>query len=159
MPRRGDGPRADVGRLYDLYGATLYRYALMILADAAGAEDAVQQVFLALLGRQGAAAIDDEPHYLRRAVRNECYSALRRRVRASEGPLLDAVGPDSRPDERLALERVIRDLPPDQREVLHLHVFEGLTFQEVAALSGESVNTIASRYRYAVAKLRQALAT
>ena len=159
MPRRGDGPRADVGRLYDLYGATLYRYALMILADAAGAEDAVQQVFLALLGRQGAAAIDDEPHYLRRAVRNECYSALRRRVRASEGPLLDAVGPDSRPDERLALERVIRELPPDQREVLHLHVFEGLTFQEVAALSGESINTIASRYRYAVAKLRQALAT
>ena len=40
MPRRRDNPRAEVGRLYDEYGAALYRYALMILADAAGAEDA-----------------------------------------------------------------------------------------------------------------------
>jgi RNA polymerase sigma factor (sigma-70 family) len=92
-------------------------------------------------------------------VRNESYSALRRRVRAQERPLLEAVGPDARPDERLALEKVIRELPPDQREVLHLHVFEGLTFQEIADLSAESINTISSRYRYAVTKLRQMLAT
>jgi RNA polymerase sigma-70 factor, ECF subfamily len=45
----------------------------------------------------------------------------------------------------------------DQREVIHLHVFEGRTFQEIATLAGESINTIASRYRYALQKLRQAL--
>jgi RNA polymerase sigma factor (sigma-70 family) len=155
MPRRRDNPRADVGRLYDAYGPALYRYALMILADAPGAEDALHEVFAALLTRP--VAIDDEPRYLRRAVRNECYSALRRRVRTASGPLLEVVSPDDRPEERLALESAIRDLPPDQREVLHLHAFEGMTFQEIADLAGESINTISSRYRYAMGKLRQML--
>jgi RNA polymerase sigma-70 factor, ECF subfamily len=40
--------------------------------------------------------------------------------------------------------------------VIHLHVFEGMTFQEAADAMGESINTIASRYRYAVEKLRAA---
>lgn len=156
MPRGGDGPGADVGRLYDQYGASLYRYALMILADPAGAEDVIQQVFAALLG--GRRKIEAEEHYLRRAVRNECYSALRRRVRhAGEGPLLAAAGPESRPDERIALETAMRALPADQREVLHLHVFEGRTFQEIADLTSESIHTISSRYRYAIAKLKQIL--
>ena len=156
MPRGEDGPRAEVGRLFDQYGAALYRYALMILADPAAAEDAIQQVFTALLSR--ARSIEQAEHYLRRAVRNECYSALRRRMQRGEGsPLLEAVGPETKPDERLALERAIRGLPPDQREVLHLHAFEGRTFQEIADLTDESMNTIASRYRYAVTKLRRML--
>jgi RNA polymerase sigma-70 factor (ECF subfamily) len=91
-------------------------------------------------------------------VRNECYSALRRRARrAVEEPLLEAAGPESSPDERIALEAAIGALPADQREVLHLHVYEGRTFQEIADLAGESINTIASRYRYAVAKLKAML--
>jgi RNA polymerase sigma-70 factor (ECF subfamily) len=128
----------------------------MILADAAAAEDAIQQVFTALLDRRR--PVQQEEHYLRRAVRNECYTALRRRTRsAGEGPLLELAAPDDRPDDRLALERAIRELPAEQREILHLHTFEGRTFQEIADLTGDSINTCASRYRYAVAKLRQML--
>ena len=128
----------------------------MILADAAAADDAIQQVFTALLERPR--PVEQEEHYLRRAIRNECYTALRRRARSvAEGPLLELAAPDERPDDRLALERAIRELPAEQREILHLHTFEGRTFQEIAELTGESINTCASRYRYAVAKLRQML--
>ena len=155
MPRKGDNPHAEVGRLYDEHGAGLYRYALMILADAAAAEDALHEVFAKLLRQR--TSISDERRYLRRAVRNECFSALRRRQSGAKGPLLEAVGPDDRPEERLALESAIAELPADQREVLHLHAFEGMTFQEIAELVGESINTVASRYRYAVSKLRQML--
>jgi RNA polymerase sigma-70 factor (ECF subfamily) len=163
MPRREDGPRAGVGRLYDEYGASLFRYALMILADHAAAEDAIQQVFLRLLTIDR--RIEQDEHYLRRAVRNECYSALRRRGRSLDregagAALLEAIeamdaGPP--PDERLAIEVALRGLPAEQREVVHLHVFEGRTFQEIADLTDESINTAASRYRYALAKLRQVL--
>ena len=45
-------------------------------------------------------------------------------------------------------------LTPEQREVVHLHVFDGLTFREIAEASGASINTVAARYRYALAKLR-----
>ena len=156
MSRRGDGPAAHVGRLYDQYGASLYRYALMLLADHAAAEDAIHQVFARLVARPR--DIDENERYLRRAVRNECYSTLRARVaERREAALLEAVATDARPEERMALETAIRDLPIEQREVIHLHVFEGHTFQEVADISGESINTIASRYRYALEKLRQAL--
>src|SRR5688572_32564752 len=134
MPRSDDEPRAEVVVLYDRYGAALYRYALMILADPAGAEDALQQVFAALIAKPR--TLEHEEHYLRRAVRNECYSALRRRGRAAEeATLIEQAEPPVAPvsnEERLALEAAIRDLAPEQREVLHLHVFEGRTFQEIA---------------------------
>jgi RNA polymerase sigma-70 factor, ECF subfamily len=157
MRERGPG---DPGRLFEIHGPALYRYAVMLLADAAAAEDAIQQVFVSLLRQRG--PIENEAHYLRRAVRNECYSMLRaRRVRGATGtdrPLLEAIAaaPVAH-DERIALEGAIRGLPPEQREVIHLHVFEGWTFQQVADASGESINTVAARYRYALAKLRETL--
>ena len=79
--------------VYDLLGGALFRYALMILADPAGAADVVQQVFVGLLGHEGV-EIESEDGYLRRAVRNECYSASRRRRRdlvVDQPALLEAV--------------------------------------------------------------------
>jgi RNA polymerase sigma-70 factor (ECF subfamily) len=156
--RPQDDAQSLVGRLYDTYGASLHRYAVLLLADPGAAEDAVHQVFATILRRPP--RFDDEAHYLRRAVRNECYSHLRRRKRQSEvfaGALLEPVVDGVAPDERLALERAIRKLSPEQREVIYWHVFEGLTFQEIADAAEESINTIAARYRYALAKLRQIL--
>jgi RNA polymerase sigma-70 factor (ECF subfamily) len=159
MPAPEDDARAFVGSLYDSYGASLYRYALMLLTDPAAAEDVVQQVFAAVLRQKG--EIRNDVHYLRRAVRNECYSVLRRRERLNEvsleQPLIEPVIADASHDERLALERALRDLPPEQREVIHLHVFQGLTLQEVADLSNMSINTVAARYRYALTKLKTLL--
>ena len=56
-----------------------------------------------------------------------------------------------------ALEQALKALPPEQREVVHLHVYEGMTFQEVANATGESINTVSARYRYAVDKMRRLL--
>ena len=128
----------------------------MLLADPVAAEDVIQQVFTRLLARPR--EIDKHEHYLRRAVRNECYSSRRTRATtALESTLLEPVTADARVEERMSLEAAIRELPIDQREVVHLHVFEGRTFQEIADIAGESINTIASRYRYALEKLKQAL--
>jgi RNA polymerase sigma-70 factor (ECF subfamily) len=55
------------------------------------------------------------------------------------------------------LEAAIRGLSPEQREVIHLHVFEGLTFREIAEASDTSINTVAARYRYALEQLRKVL--
>ena len=157
--RPRDDARSLVGRLYDTYGAALYRYAVILLADAAAAEDVVQQVFTTILRLQP--RMVDEAHYLRRAVRNECYSHLRRMRKRSEvgdtGTLIEPVVGSVFSEESLALERAIRELPPEQREVIYLHVFEGLTFQEVATRLEESINTVAARYRYALERLRQML--
>ena len=100
--------------------------------------------------------------YRRRGVCNECYTALRvrRRDRAAvtDAAILEAVAAsDHGPDERITLDHAIRLLPAEQREVIHLKVFEGWTFQEIAAICDDSINTVASRYRYAIEQMRGVL--
>ena len=148
-------PAEEAGRLYDRFAGGLYRYALMILADPESAADAIQQVFTAIIAK--GVRIDSDERYLRRAVRNECFSQLRarsKRVPLADAAFLEAAVEGVDAAERLALEQALRTLPAEQREVIHLKVFEGMTFQEIADVAGESINTIASRYRYAIEKLR-----
>ena len=158
--RRPHGTREWLGALYDRHAAGLYRYAVMILADRDAAGDAVQQVFTRLVDRRDRPEI--EASYLRRAIRNECFSMLRDRRRrpqaADSHEILEALSArDEMPEERLAIQAALLALRADQREVVHLKIFEGLTFQEIAELTGESINTIASRYRYALEKMRAVL--
>jgi RNA polymerase sigma-70 factor (ECF subfamily) len=152
-------PEHEAARLYDSFGASLYRYALMMLASREAAEDVIQQVFVALL-QQRRLRLDDPERYLRRAVRNACYSALRqKKVRGTTThqelfELAAPEGADVSREDRLALGAAVRGLPPEQREVVHLHIFEGRTFKEIAEATGDPMNTVASRYRYALEKLR-----
>jgi len=175
--------RQAVERAYREHGEGLYRYAVMVLTDEEAAQDVIQQVFMRLLGMgERVLAVESLAGYLRRAVRNGCYDALRR-GRGQEAvngqAILESVGEqglgaDEREaleralralpaeqrlgaDEREALERALRALPAEQREVVHMKVYEGKTFREMAGALGVSANTAASRYRYAMAKLRERL--
>jgi RNA polymerase sigma-70 factor, ECF subfamily len=151
-------------RLYDAHGAAMYRYALMVLADPGAAEDAVQQVFVKLAARRDLSGdVRDPGGYLRTAVRNACYDILRRREAqrppAEAGPILeparDALAEE---DERREVEQALRGLPPDQRETVHMKVYEQMTFRQIAEACGVSVSTAAGRYRLAMEKLRVRLA-
>jgi RNA polymerase sigma-70 factor (ECF subfamily) len=160
------GPRRDASSdrlagLYDRFAGTLFRHAAMILADRVAAADAVHNVFLKL-AKAGSGGDVEALAYLRRAVRNEGDSVMRTRRRdivvAIDAQLLELVtGEDDQPAQRLALEQALQQLPAEQREVVHLKVWEGLTFQEIADVTGEGLNTAASRYRYALEKLRAIL--
>ncbi len=56
------------------------------------------------------------------------------------------------------VEQALSDLPEAQREVVSLKIWGGLTFNEIAALTGASINTIAGRYRYALHAMHKRLA-
>jgi RNA polymerase sigma-70 factor (ECF subfamily) len=58
----------------------------------------------------------------------------------------------------LDLRRALLILAPDQREVVMMHIWGGLTLEEVASALRISANTAASRYRYALASLKRTLA-
>lgn len=55
------------------------------------------------------------------------------------------------------LRRALSSLPDDQREVTVLHIWGELTFSQISELLGVSSNTVASRYRYALGKLRDSM--
>jgi len=159
-------PTAVLKDVYEKHGSHLYRYALMILADHAQAQDAVQQVFMKAV-KLGKRILEIASHdsYLRKAVRNECYEILKKRRQSdnaarllSAQPILQKTpGATIDEDEQKILDSAIRKLPPDQREVLYMKVYEDKTFSQIARITGVSTNTAASRYRYAMDKLKETL--
>ena len=144
-----DDRRRFVAEVYRDSGARLYRYALMILADRRDAEDVLQQVFAAVLSKRTLPTIDDTGAYFRTAVRNAAYSMLRgrRTARAAAEEILEPFVPGCSPAEQAALEQALRVLPAAQREVVHLHVYEGMTVQAAAAARGQERNTTKDRDR------------
>jgi DNA-directed RNA polymerase specialized sigma24 family protein len=56
-----------------------------------------------------------------------------------------------------ALDDAMKALPNDQRQVVEAQVFGGLTFREIAQATGESINTLMARKRYALNNLAHAL--
>ena len=152
-------PGTQIETLYRRHGAALVLFAAAILGDRGRAQDAVHQVFLKLLESQAADRAIDPKAYLFQCVRNAVFNDLKRQQRQVE------LDPDSAwfelPERDHALERTLRralsELAEDQREVVVLHVWGELTFAQVADVLGISSNTAASRYRYALTKLRDVM--
>ena len=153
---------ADLGRLYDEHAPALYRLLLAILGSAEDAQDTLGEVFLKV-ARRDLRRIRNPRAYLLASARHQAVSMLRRRGReilADPGDhrFFDAASLD--PRRALTANRAeaaLRELPPEQREVVVLKVYEGLAFAEIAAITRARPNTVASRYRYAMEKLRRAL--
>lgn len=159
-------PAHPLERLYDDHASALFAFAVNLTRSESEARDVLQEVFLKL-ARRGALppGLREERGYLLRMVHHAVVDALRRRdvrsraedeVRAE----LPVFAPSSSPDEqafRTELSAALGELPPDQRAVVHLKLWEGLTFERIAATLEIPPNTAASRYRYGLDKLRDRL--
>jgi RNA polymerase sigma-70 factor (ECF subfamily) len=148
--------------LYDRCGPALFRVAAAIAGSREEAEDAVQDVFVGLVrAGERLRGVRNLRAYLFASVRR---AAVRRSRCVRPAALTAADVPDTAAwhdngDVETAdrLERALASLPAAQREVVALHVDGGLTFDECGEALGVSPNTAASRYRYALEKLRDAL--
>jgi len=155
------GDERAFAALYDQFGARLYRTAYGILGRREDAEDAVQEVFTALVrSRKALAGVNDLTAYLFSALRRAAARCAERRKR--EPASLQAVEyVEAKTDQNETnhpfadrLEQALRKLPDEQREVISLKIDGQLTFNQIAEVLGISINTAASRYRYALEKLR-----
>jgi len=148
---------------YDRFGSMLHRYLAGLLSSRDAAEDAMQEVFLRLLrvARRDPKALENR-FYLLRVARNEAFRALSRKRRLTDGSsdgLLSIRDPRQGSDvERLAIEEALDRLPDEQREAVQLKIYMSMTFAEIAEATKVSQDTAASRYRYAIQKLRELLA-
>jgi RNA polymerase sigma-70 factor (ECF subfamily) len=149
-PLNGD----DVRKLYEQHRRGLFAYACSFVSSFATAEDILQHVFTRLL-RFDVEIADSPVPYLYRAVRNTALNQIRDRSRevSLEDGWLD--GPSGMEQTGLELQSVLKELPEEQREVILLHVWGEMSFDEAAAALGISPNTAASRYRYGLSKLRE----
>lgn len=158
-------PPAKLARLYDTHAAGLYRLLRRMAGSEADARDLLQDVFVKL-ARQGIGKnCGHERGYLFCLARNLAIDWLRRRQTAAriddrlrsetlEADLHDHAG--ERDDEQLTA--ALDALPVEQRVVVHLRIWEEMTFEELGRVLEIPANTAASRYRYALEKLRAQLA-
>jgi RNA polymerase sigma-70 factor (ECF subfamily) len=162
--RLAEGHEQAFAELYDQFGRRMFRAAFTMLASRHDAEDVVQEVFMGLhRARSGLVRVNNLEGYVFAALRR----AVGRRVKQLHRWRRTDMGQSTANGwhehsvlsaQRSAdLEQALQSLPPEQREVIALKVDAGLTFAEIGVSLGISPNTAASRYRYALEKLRSAL--
>jgi RNA polymerase sigma factor (sigma-70 family) len=148
------------------------------LADPSEVEDVLQDVFFELVQvDQLLSPIEDVGAWLYRVARNRITDLFRKKKpealadqfiasNAGEALALEDLlpSPEASPEAIYARGILVEELadslealPAEQREVFLAHEIEGLSFREISALTGTSVNTLISRKRYAVLQLRRRL--
>ncbi|MFZ4768445.1 MAG: RNA polymerase sigma factor, partial [Roseimicrobium sp.] len=156
----------ELERLYDAYASGVFRYLVTFTKTEADARDLLQDLFIKLACGTTQESWQSEKAWLYRLAHNLAVDWLRRRKvrRATEVRLLQELADGCQladdPDARLLGERftdALRSLPAEQGRVMHLKLCDGLTFEEIAEAQGIPINTAASRYRYALEKLRALL--
>jgi RNA polymerase sigma-70 factor (ECF subfamily) len=157
----------DLQQLYDEHAQALFAFLMNFTRDEDDTRDVLQEIFIKL-ARQPAllSGARDLRAFLLRLAHNSAVDLLRRRgtrgkyhERFGVEPL-SAFAPDGNPDERAfreGLSAALGELPEDQRAVVHLKLWENLTFEQIAETLDIPPNTAASRYRYGVDKLRARL--
>lgn len=155
--------------LYDRYAPVALALAGRILGDRSEAEDVLQVVFTRVWTEAGRydPSKGSPTSWLLSWVRNGAIDRLRRREALQRAALHsvghaparaeEAHGHDSSAEERERLQKAVASLPADQRQVIELAYFEGLSQTQIAQRLGEPLGTVKTRVRLGMSKLRQAL--
>src|SRR5689334_4951606 len=181
MLRYQRGDRSAFGELVRRHKKPLYNFVLRHLRSTGAAEDVTQETFLHVVQR--AAEFKHEARFSTwlytiarnlsidhgRKMKHRKHASLDQSVSDDTGarPLLEVV-PDNRPendaarasewtDMRRSIVDAVEALPDDQREVFLLREVANLPFKEIAEVTGIAENTVKSRMRYALERLRTAL--
>lgn len=165
MVRIRSGEQDALAELYDRYSPLVYSVALRVLADTGEAEDVLQDVFLQLWRHPASfdATRGNLGPWLAVIARHRAIDALRkRRPQTDLEDVVIAIDAEleSSADRARASAKVrasLHAMPENQRKMLELAFFEGMTHTEIAAKTGEPLGTVKTRIRAALTALRKAL--
>lgn len=157
----------EIGLILERYEGRLTRYAARITGDADAARDVVQDVFLRLCREKSVQSNGRLAPWLYTVCRRRALDA-RRKLRRSK-PLADAGVSDATPidsDPAVVMERrdgassvmhALSELPENQQEVIRLRFQEGLSYKEIAEVTGRSVNHVGVLIHNAIKAIRKTL--
>ncbi len=163
-PRLANGDPDAFAALYDQLADRLFPYIVAQTGSSTDAADILQEIFVRLYrGRSRLVDVDNIDAYVFRTARNE---VIRWRARhasrfASAADLFEI--PESlapcQLEQREIAALALGELGEDEREVVELKIFSGLTFVEIASVIDRPAATVATWYRRALAKMRQSLSS
>ncbi len=164
--RLAEGESEAFAELYDKFNERIYHYLLCQLRSVACAEDVLQSLMLRFVKyRHRFEKIENLAGYVFLSARNEMLRYVKKNKKIIKGiqneidvELFEAspnlIDKTHNKDE---IQSALKKLPPTQYEVINLKIFQDFTFEEISKVLGTSINTVASRYRYAIEKLRNLL--
>jgi RNA polymerase sigma-70 factor (ECF subfamily) len=170
--RVAQGDRAAFLTLYDRFSGPLYSLALKMLANEAEAEDLLQEVFLSVWNKAATFRSDRGSAFswVVAQLRNRAIDRIRSKRR--RGELLEANAPELEPtgsvttssaenceisERAREVRSAMGQLTDDQRQVLRMAYFEGMTQVEIAEKLEEPLGTIKARAQRGMARLRTIL--
>jgi RNA polymerase sigma-70 factor, ECF subfamily len=172
LAKIGEQDREALAALYDRYGRRVFALSVRILNDPISAEEVAQDVFMSVW-RRGASYTTKKGKFttwLFSIAHNRTIDELRkrRRDRSRENDNIedhyDLKSGDVSPadaavaqSEYAKIREAMEDLPEEQRNVVELSYFKGLTQTEISTKTGQPLGTVKTRMRLALKKLRQAL--
>ena len=172
LAKIGEQDREALAALYDRYGRRVFALAVRMLNDPIGSEEVTQDVFMSVW-RRGASYTSKKGKFttwLFSIAHNRTIDELRkrRRDRSRENDDIDdhlniQSGDISPADAAIAqseyalIRAAMDELPEEQKNVVELSYFKGLTQTEIASKTGQPLGTVKTRMRLALKKLRSAL--
>jgi len=155
-------------RIYKKYKDNLLRLASALLNDTSAAEDIVHDCFVSFAQSPEKLKLNGSlKSYLATCVVNRVRNTNKTRQRQETAGLNEAestLSSSKRPEQWIIYNEQLRQLndalaqlPEQQREVIILHLQGEMKFKAIAELQGVSINTIQSRHRYGLDKLRSIL--
>lgn len=145
----------------------LLRYALRFTQDAERARDVVQDTFLKLCREDQASLNGKLAQWLYTVCRNRALDVYRKESRMTviaDERLPTRISDDPRPDEAVETQDsvgqmllALGDLPPNQQECIRLKFQSGLSYREIAEVTGLSVSNVGVQIHTGLKKLRQLL--
>jgi RNA polymerase sigma-70 factor (ECF subfamily) len=171
VERLRQGDRDALRLIYEKHKHDLLRIGGCMAANWTDAEDCLHDVFVSLAANSARIRPDGNlKGYLVTAMANRSRDRLRARKRSHQidevagrtdcelvAPAIDPAAAMFAAEADDRLYRAIASLPAEQRTVITLRLHGELTFEEIAQLENVSNNTIRSRYRYGLDKLRSSL--
>lgn len=162
------GNAAALSDLYDRHAPAVMGFAVRFLGEPTLAEEAVQETFWRIWRHAASYQSERAPFtaWLFAIARRLCIDMLRRRRSIPDADEALESLPDPAPDvaervgdtlEHLQVRAALEALPPEQRQVLELAYFRGLTHHEIAQTTGEPLGTVHTRARLGLQKLRAML--
>ena len=147
--------------LVERYQKRAVAHAVAILLDRGDAEDAVQEAFIdafQAIGRFDTSRTFYQWFYV--LLRNRCYKLTARRRPTENLDDVQLLAPQSGSvdDTRLALEKALHSLSHEEREIVSLKYFSGLSYDELATHLQIPRGTVMSRLFYARQRLQSKLA-
>lgn len=163
--RLASGETVAFAELYDCCANQLHHYLVARLGSRDAADDVLQETFLRLArSHRRFASVENPIAYAFTVARNEMLRKQKREGRerwfASAAELFNIEMHDDG-HSREAAELVadaLNKVSQEQREVIELKIYSGLTFREIAEVTGIPQGTVATRYRAGIERLRNVLA-